>query len=295
MLARRSRRLANRRKDRTHQVTARLVREHAMIVTEDLSVRNMTASAKGTVEAPGRRVKQKAGLNRAILDTAPGSFLSNLRIKAEEAGCVLVLVDPRKYKPSQTCPVSGEVRQKGLSERTPHLAGRARDFARSGVGVGALEYRSGTGHGCEPGNRTQSRASGLTAVVHAWHGYRIPDTHHWIIADKARLTVQAAMAERNAELRRIMLEIVGFERVAAELGAAVVDQDVNCGQPRRLLRAEVGGETLAILHVVNGSLEPNGTRREFHLGALSEARTCHEAVAMSYGRAPHSYREAGRT
>ena len=131
--------------------------------------------------------------------------------------------------------------------------------------------------------------------VYAWHGYRIPDTHHWIIADKARLTVQAAMAERNAELRRIMLEIVGFERVAAELGATVVDQDVNCGQPRRLLRAEVGGETLAILHVVNGSLEPNGTRREFHLGALSEARTCHEAVAMSYGRASHSYQEAGRT
>ena len=121
LLARRSRRLANRRKDRTHQVTARLVREHAMIVTEDLSVRNMTASAKGTVEAPGRRVKQKAGLNRAILDTAPGSFLSNLRIKAEEAGCVLVLIDPREHKPSQTCPVSGEVRKKGLGERTHTL------------------------------------------------------------------------------------------------------------------------------------------------------------------------------
>lgn len=30
-------------------------------------------------------------------------------------------------------------------------------------------------------------------------------------------------------------------------------------------------------------------------GALSEARTCHEAVAMSYGRASHSYQEAGRT
>ena len=121
LLARRSRRLANRRKDRTHQVTARLVREHAMIVTEDLSVRNMTASARGSVEEPGRQVRQKAGLNRAILDTAPGSFLSNLRIKAEEAWCVLVLVDPRRHRPSQTCPVSGEVRRKGLGERTHTL------------------------------------------------------------------------------------------------------------------------------------------------------------------------------
>src|SRR5919202_1789117 len=39
LLARRSRRLANRRKDRTHQVTARLVREHALIVKEDLKIR----------------------------------------------------------------------------------------------------------------------------------------------------------------------------------------------------------------------------------------------------------------
>ena len=129
LLARRSRRLANRRKDRTHQVTARLVREHATIVTEDLCVRNMTASARGSVEAPGRRVRQKAGLNRAILDTAPSSFLSELSRKAEEAGTRLVLIDPRKHKPSQTCPVSGEVRRKGLGERT-HILPDGRVIAR---------------------------------------------------------------------------------------------------------------------------------------------------------------------
>ena len=121
LLARRSRRLANQRKDRTHQVTARLVREHALIVTEDLAIRNMTASARGTAEKPGKQVKQKAGLNREILDTAPGGFLSNLSIKAEEAGCRVVFADPRKHKPSQTCPVSGEVRKKGLGERAHTL------------------------------------------------------------------------------------------------------------------------------------------------------------------------------
>ncbi|WP_158020933.1 zinc ribbon domain-containing protein [Methylorubrum extorquens] len=83
----------------------------------------MTASARWTAEAPGRQVRQKAGLNRAILDTAPGSFLSQLACKAEEAGGRLVLVDPRKHKPSQTCPISGEVRKKGLGERTHVLPG----------------------------------------------------------------------------------------------------------------------------------------------------------------------------
>ena len=56
--------------------------------------------------------------------------------------------------------------EEGLGGAHTHLTGWPRDLARSGVGVGALEYRSGTGHGCEPGNRTQSRASGLRAVVH---------------------------------------------------------------------------------------------------------------------------------
>jgi putative transposase len=117
LLAKRSRRLANRRKDRTHQVAARLVRDHAVIVTEDLTIRNLTASARGTSDQPGTQVRQKAGLNRAILDTAPGSFLSALHSKAEEAGVQLVLVDPRRHRPSQTCPISGLVRKKTLSER----------------------------------------------------------------------------------------------------------------------------------------------------------------------------------
>ena len=118
LLAKRSRKLANRRKDRNHQTTARLAAENAVIVTEKIAVKNMTASAKGTEEKPGKNVRQKAGLNRAILDTAPGSWLSLLTCKAEEAGGRVILVDPRKHRPSQTDPISGAVRKKSLGERT---------------------------------------------------------------------------------------------------------------------------------------------------------------------------------
>ena len=69
------------------------------------------------VKEPGSHVRQKAGLNRAILDTAPGGWLSILTCKAEEAGGRVVLVDPRKYRQSQTDPVSGAVRKKSLDER----------------------------------------------------------------------------------------------------------------------------------------------------------------------------------
>ncbi len=116
-MARRHRKVANRRKDRNHQITAHLVRAHKLIVTEELAVANMTASARGTTEKPGKKVAQKAGLNRAILDATPGSFLSMLATKAEEAGCELVILNTRKERPSQTCPCCRAVRKKALSER----------------------------------------------------------------------------------------------------------------------------------------------------------------------------------
>lgn len=140
-MARLHRKVANRRKNLLHQTTARLVRDHALIVTEQLTVSNMTTSAKGTVEKPGKCVKQKAGLNRAILDTAPGSFYSMLQTKAEEAAfCELIILNTRQHKPSQTDPVSGEIRKKALSERTHTLPdGRVigRDHAAALVMLGA--------------------------------------------------------------------------------------------------------------------------------------------------------------
>jgi hypothetical protein len=47
--------------------------------------------------------------------------------------------------------------------------------------------------------------------------------------------------------------------------------------------------------VVNGSLEPDGSRREFMISAEEESRTPHDAVAASYGRPKKLYREAVRT
>ncbi len=64
---------------------------------EDLKVKNMTASAKGTIENPGRNVRQKAGLNRTMLDTAMGEIRRNLEYKCGR----LIKVNPAYT--SQTC------------------------------------------------------------------------------------------------------------------------------------------------------------------------------------------------
>jgi putative transposase len=61
-------RAARIRRDWLHRKSMEIARHFGAVGLEDLNVRNMTASAKGTVDNPGRNVRQKAGLNRAILE-----------------------------------------------------------------------------------------------------------------------------------------------------------------------------------------------------------------------------------
>jgi transposase len=72
----------DRRKDWVEKISTRLVREFDRIRVEDLDIGRMTRSAKGSIERPGRNVRQKAGLNRGILGSGWGLLVHRLEDKA---------------------------------------------------------------------------------------------------------------------------------------------------------------------------------------------------------------------
>lgn len=96
-------RIRSRRRDFVAWTANRLTRDHGLIAVEDLKVRNMTASAEGTMGAPGKNVAQKAGLNRAILAKGWGGPLTALEHKARYNGSRIVRVPPAFTSP--TCAV----------------------------------------------------------------------------------------------------------------------------------------------------------------------------------------------
>lgn len=102
-----SARRARIRKDWAHKTALDLARRFGTVVLEDLRIKNMTASARGTVEDPGRMVRQKAGLNRSILNQGWFGFETILAYKLEERGGYLCKVDPAYT--SQTCSECGSV------------------------------------------------------------------------------------------------------------------------------------------------------------------------------------------
>ena len=71
-----------------------------MVFVEDLKVKNMSKSAKGTLQEPGKNVLAKSGLNRSILDCGWGMFRTMLEYKTN-----VIKVNP-KYT-SQICNCCG--------------------------------------------------------------------------------------------------------------------------------------------------------------------------------------------
>lgn len=138
------RRAANQRQDWTHKVAAQIVSCNSMVATEELNIKGMTAKAK-----KGKRKRQKAGLNRSILDVGMGAILWTLEYKLQEAGGFLSKVPTKIVLPSQTCPECGHQSKKDLSERI-HLCEKCgytsgRDVAAAQVCLNYATTESGTG------------------------------------------------------------------------------------------------------------------------------------------------------
>ena len=100
-------RIGNARRDYLHKTTTAISQNHAMVCIEDLQVRNMSKSAAGTTEQPGRNVRAKSGLNKSILDQGWFEFRRQLDYKLAWNGRCLIAVPPQNT--SRTCPCCGHV------------------------------------------------------------------------------------------------------------------------------------------------------------------------------------------
>ena len=94
-------RIAHARKDFLHKTTTTISQNNALVCIEDLQVRNLSKSARGSSTEHGRQVKQKSGLNRSILDQGWREFRRQLDYKVSWQGGLLLAVPPQHT--SQMC------------------------------------------------------------------------------------------------------------------------------------------------------------------------------------------------
>ena len=118
--------------------------------------------------------------------------------------------------------------------------------------------------------------------VWAWHGVRVAQD---MIEQPELIRGQRVLAEPNAELRRVMLEIMGTERFFQEVQPQVIHHDLDGpGHPRRLLKIALPNDpegSMVGVEVVDPS-----TGRQYILRVRPDVKTCAEAVASTFPGLP---------
>jgi putative transposase len=100
-VARLQARYARRRRDAAHKATTIIAKTHGTVVIEDLKVKEMTKTGRGTIKEPGRLVMKRANENRSLLEVSPRAIRIMLEHKCRWYGSKLVAVDPTRI--SRTC------------------------------------------------------------------------------------------------------------------------------------------------------------------------------------------------
>ena len=132
------------------------------------------------------------------------------------------------------------------------------------------------------GTRLRGLPDSWRAIPISWH--RVPVSARILYHPERVLPVEV-LAESNLEVRRIMLERIGFEAFARSVDSVLVDEDRDPGGVRRLLRIPTKAtQDLFLLNVRCPS-----TQREYMLRVPPTVTTCHAAAAALAGLPPDRY------
>lgn len=126
-------------------------------------------------------------------------------------------------------------------------------------------------------------ASGPAAVwndgfrVYAWRGVVVDPS---FIENKSSITCEKIGAEKNAEMRRVMIDIYGESRYLQDAGAELVFQD----KYGALYRLEIpGDEPIVMVKVKNSTPEPDGSYKNYFLRVPPEMVRPRQAIAWTFG------------
>jgi hypothetical protein len=105
-----------------------------------------------------------------------------------------------------------------------------------------------------------------------------------VVEAPERLNPLRALAHPNAEVRRTLIERIGYDRIGGAAARAVFlspTAEDNTGKLWHLPSQDP--EPLALVEVENATLEPDGTRKRYFLRVPPTCRTAREAVAWTFG------------
>ncbi len=105
-----------------------------------------------------------------------------------------------------------------------------------------------------------------------------------VVDNPSAIYPAVALGHPNAEVRRILIEQIGYERLVSEFPQHRISDEFGT-----LWRIPAPDEALTLVEVANATTEPDGTRRRYFLRVSPDVQTPREAVAWTFGIDPDEY------
>ena len=128
--------------------------------------------------------------------------------------------------------------------------------------------------------------------IYSIHGVRLNESNSFIVTDKSRINAKTILAESNAEVRRVMIDIYGTDNFIKNSNATLVHKDEWGKLWSQLVPDD---EPIFMVEVLNSSPEPDGTFKTYFLRVNPTVKTAHEAVASTFKRTSENYRPIQQT
>ena len=131
--------------------------------------------------------------------------------------------------------------------------------------------------------------------VYAWKGIPVPE---WAIKDKSNITAKGIFATQNAEVRRALIDIMGYENFITEGRAAKVSTDETGTLWRCRFDQRVGitwfhtlqvVDTWQVVELKNGTPEADGHHKTCFIEVPPDMRSARQAVAWTFGLSEEEY------
>lgn len=113
--------------------------------------------------------------------------------------------------------------------------------------------------------------------LYFWHGVLVPA---FVVVRPDWITVRHIETEENAEVRRVMVERMGYERYILESGAQMIHSDTSGALYRK---EQPGDEDLVVVHVVNATVESDGSFKRYMIRVPPNMERARQAVAWTFG------------
>lgn len=126
--------------------------------------------------------------------------------------------------------------------------------------------------------------------VFSIHGVRVPAQ---VVLAPETMTAKQIIDEPNLEVRRVMIDQFGADRLLSDSSAKVLDEDPEWGTLFSL--DMVDDEPLVMVKVINSSPEPDGSYRDFYIRVPPDTTKAHAGVSWTFGETPDTYNPLAQT